>query len=78
MKRIATIAAVLTAAALAGPSVAAAGSVTAQVVKPALVKPALVKPALVKPGSERTRPTIQLATDSRGRSVWRSGRYLME
>ena len=31
MKRIATIAAVLTAAALAGPSVAAAGNVTAQV-----------------------------------------------
>jgi len=36
------------------------------------------RPVDAQPGGERTRPTIQPATDSRGRSVWRSGRYLME
>jgi len=36
------------------------------------------RPVNADPRAERTRPTIQPATDSRGRSVWRSGRYLME
>ncbi len=36
------------------------------------------RPDDAEPSGERTRPTIQPATDLRGRSVWRSGRYLME
>ena len=36
------------------------------------------RPVDAQPSGERTRPAIQPATDSRGRSVWRSGRYLME
>ncbi len=36
------------------------------------------RPVGAEPSGERNRPAIQPATDSRGRSVWRSGRYLME
>ena len=36
------------------------------------------RPVDAQPSGERTRPAIQPATDSRGRSMWRYGRYLME